>query len=67
MVVDHTEVRAAVFLLSDSLQMSSISHDDALFPLEERTIFEVEFIYLNCSFFSVQKVWQYQDRGGPGA
>lgn len=66
-VVDHTEVRAAVFLLSDSLQMSSISHNDALFPLEERTIFEVQFIHLNCPFFSVQKVWQYQDRGGPGA
>lgn len=34
MVVDHTEVGAAVFPLSDSLQMSPISHDVALFPSE---------------------------------
>lgn len=46
-VVDHTEVRAAVFLLSDSLQMLPINHDAALFTLADRATFEAQFIYLN--------------------
>lgn len=46
-VVDHSEVRAAVFLLSDSLQMLPISHDAAMFTLADRATFEAQFIYFN--------------------
>lgn len=49
-VVDHSEVRAAVFLPSDSLQMSPINQDVALFPSEGGTIFEAQCIYFNCFF-----------------
>lgn len=61
MVVDHTEVRAALFLLSDSLQMSPINHNDAVFPLKGRTIFEARFIYFN--LFDLNLCFQYKKFG----
>lgn len=60
-VVDHTEVRAAVFLLSDSLQMSPINHADALFPLADRTLFEAQFIYFY--LFELNLCFQYKKFG----